>query len=291
MSFYKFTDEDIIDTHISTYPVFSVELNGDQVTGSVFLEKPYLENSLETRIYSLRTDTVDILSDTEQKSAPFTSSIDLATAVSGGTNDGMYCAIRQLYRYYSAYNFAYSFLSASTVRVVTIPEVYYDREILTGSFTASDNDAAGATRVLYDNGRGGLYSGSLSASIVGHIFYPEGIAILTASNLSNFGSPSTNFKWRVSLKGTHKIPVKIFRCRAPAGQLNASTNPTYYHIPSGANDANRYQHEIMVTPPVTYITTIGLYNQHYELVGTAKLAQPIKKEEAQDILFRVRLDF
>src|SRR6185436_880778 len=119
MSFYQFTDDDIIDTHILTYPTFSVALNGDQVTGSVYLEKQYLESSLENRIYSLKPDTIDVLVDTEQKSAPFTSSIDMADAVQNGTNDGMFRAINQLYRYYSAYNTTYNLGSTTSVRVIS----------------------------------------------------------------------------------------------------------------------------------------------------------------------------
>jgi hypothetical protein len=73
--------------------------------------------------------------------------------------------------------------------------------------------------------------------------------------------------------------------------LNASTNETFYKIPSASTDIYKNEREIILEKPYTYVTTIGLFNKNYELVGLAKLAQPVKKEEQQDILFRVRLDF
>jgi hypothetical protein len=214
----------------------------------------------------------------------------------------LYDSVLNLYEYYSLINSNYTseFTGSETTRfrAITVPEIYFDRQILTGSFSASDVDNAGDSRVLFDDSRGGIYSGSLSGTLVGNIFYNEGLVVLKGGGLNDesssndFGQSSpTNFKWRCSFKGTHNIPVKIFRCRAPAGQLNASTNETYYHIPSGSTADRRNEREIVLDSPAPYITTIGLFNEDYELVGVARVAQPIKKEENQDILFRIRLDF
>ncbi len=291
MAFYRFSQDDIINVKIATNPYSLVELNGDQVTGSVYLERPYLQAGLRDRLYLGFSEREGGLT---TKDAPFTSSIDLLTAVSGGTNKELYRALTNYYNYYSIidtqYAPTYNGSTATTVRVITVPEIYYDKEILSGTFSASDFDAAGAVRNIYDNGRGGLYSGSLTGTLVGHIFYPEGIAVLTKPDLSSSfgGISSENFKWRVSFKGTHGIPTQIYRCRAKAGELNASTNPTYYTTP--LSGTLRGAKVILMTGSV-YITQIGLYNEDYELVALANLAQPIKKEEQQDILFRLKMDF
>ena len=299
MSFFEFSNEDIINTHILAAPFYNVELNGNQVTGSVYLEKRYLHSSLLNRTFQGFSDKEGgFVTDT----GPFTSSIDIVDAESGATNKELYRSILSLYDYYNHVNANYtsSFTgsASSRFRVITVPEIYYDNAILTGSFTASDIDSAGATRTIYDDGRGGIYSGSVTGTLVGNIFYSEGLVVLkggglnTESPANDFGEVSTtNFKWRVSFKGTHRIPVKIFRCNAPAGQLNASTNPTFYHILTGTTALYRNEKEIVMSASTTYITTVGLYNEDYKLVGMAKLAQPIKKEEGQSLLFRIRLDF
>lgn len=298
MSFYRFKDEDIINTSIVANPSYIVELNGDQVTGSVYLEKPPLNDDMLTRrVFGWSAAQGGYVTG----SFPLTASVDIVDAEKDATNKQLYESILNLYNHYALINSDYTsdFTGSETTRfrVITVPEIYYDREILTGSFSASDIDGDGDARDLYDNGRGGIHSGSVSGTLVGNIFYSEGLIVLKGGGLNedvtnDFGEVSpTNFKWRVIFRGKQTIPVKIFRCRAPAGQLNASSNTTFYSIPTDSTDVRKNEREIVLTSPFTYVTTIGLFNKNYELVGLAKLAQPVKKEEQQDILFRVRLDF
>ena len=299
MSFFRFEDEDIIDTDIVAHPSYTVELNGDAVTGSVYLDKPFLSDELETRTWrglSLK------LGGLIEKQGPFTASIDIVDAEEGATNKQLYRSVLNLYDYYSLLNEDYTsyFTGSETTRfrIITVPEIYYEREILTGSFTASDLDSSGNSRVLYDNGRGGIYSGSVSGTLVGNIFYSEGLVVLKGGGLNDetagddFGQASpTNYKWTCDFKGVNKIPVKIFRCRAPTGMLNATTNDTYSRIPAIGSGEDFIGEKVRIfSSSFTYVTGIGLYNDRYELVGVAKLAQPIRKEEHQSLLFRIRID-
>ena len=43
--------------------------------------------------------------------------------------------------------------------------------------------------------------------------------------------------------------------------------------------------------PITYITTIGLYNDNNELVDVAKMSQPITKDFTKEALIKVQLDY
>jgi len=299
MSFFRLKPEDKINTSIVAHPSYTVELNGDQVTGSVFLDKPYLNNALETRTWSGISEKEGGI---VEKTGPFTASIDIIDAELGADNKQFYQSILRLYNHYSLQNSEYtSDVTGSTTtrfRVITIPEIYYDRQILTGSLTASDIDNSGDTRTLYDDGRGGIYSGSVSGTLVGNVFYNEGFIVLKAgglndeSNSNDFGEVSTtNHKWTVTFKGTNTIPVKIFRCRAPAGELNASTNPTFFTVPATGSGHDHVGERVRIlSSSVTYITAIGLYNDRYELVATAKLAQGIRKDESSDLLFKIRID-
>lgn len=299
MGFYRFKDEDIINTSIVANPYYSVSYQGDAITGSIYLEKPSLNDDLlNRRVFGFSAAEGGFVTG----SRPLTASIDIVDAELNATNKQLYESIINLYNHYALINSDYTpyFTGSETTRfrVIAIPEIYYDRGVLTGSLTASDLDNAGDTRILYDNGRGGIYSGSLSGTLVGNIFYSEGLVVLKGGGLNDestsndFGEASPSaFKWSVDFRGVQTIPVKIFRCRAPAGQLNASSNPTFYSIPTASLDVRKNEREIVLDDPFTYITTIGLFNKNYELVALAKLAQPVKKEEQQDILFRVRLDF
>lgn len=67
---------------------------------------------------------------------------------------------------------------------------------------------------------------------------------------------------------------------------NFSNNPTYY---TGSNPQNVL--EPFRLKPVTYVTTIGLYNDQNELLAVAKLSRPIQKSTDKEALIRVRLDY
>lgn len=89
----------------------------------------------------------------------------------------------------------------------------------------------------------------------------------------------------ISFNNTTAINSQIFFCRAGHSDFNYSTNPTYLNkgkirVKNNASD-----------PPLTYITTVGLYNGSNELVAVAKLSEPLKKTPENEITIRVRLDY
>jgi len=47
----------------------------------------------------------------------------------------------------------------------------------------------------------------------------------------------------------------------------------------------------MIYSPVTYITTVGLYNDSNELLAVAKLSKPLQKDFTKETLVRVKLDY
>jgi hypothetical protein len=42
---------------------------------------------------------------------------------------------------------------------------------------------------------------------------------------------------------------------------------------------------------ITYITTVGLYDGHKNLIGIAKVAKPVKKLEERELTFKLKLDY
>jgi hypothetical protein len=69
-------------------------------------------------------------------------------------------------------------------------------------------------------------------------------------------------------------------------QYNFSNNPTYY---TGSNPQNVL--DAFRDRPISYVTTIGLYNNSNELLAVAKLSRPVQKSTDKEALIRVRLDF
>lgn len=91
--------------------------------------------------------------------------------------------------------------------------------------------------------------------------------------------------YNLSFNNTTEINSTIYFCRAPVNKFNYSANPTYVssskiRVKSVASDM-----------PVAYVTTIGLYNVNNELLATAKLSEPLKKDPNNELTLRVRLDY
>ena len=89
----------------------------------------------------------------------------------------------------------------------------------------------------------------------------------------------------ISFNNTTEINSKIYFCRVPHNKYNYSSNPTYL-------SASQIRVKTVETDtPVTYITTVGLYNDRRELLAVAKLSEPIRKDPTNDLTIRVRLDY
>ena len=175
-------------------------------------------------------------------------------------------------------------------------------------------DASGSSDGGTANVLGGEYGLLYTSGNVAHgnIYYQAGIAIISGNvfaGVSDFyaGAGATGsytydqaltssvisgacdaIRERVqtlSFNNTTEINSKIYFCRVPHNKFNYSSNPTYLsgskiRVKNTASDQ-----------PVSYITTIGLYNSSNELLAVAKLSEPIRKDPTNDITLRVRLDY
>ena len=177
----------------------------------------------------------------------------------------------------------------------------------------------------FDQYYGILYGGPGYPQGLGAIFYQAGIAVITASvfgtgsvplgadidlpHVVNFNpshrgkltqavsssftgstisSSCDAFRRRLvnlSFNNTTEINSKIYFCRVPHNKFNYSSNPTYV---SSSKIVVKNQ---STDNPVSYITTVGLYNDANQLVAVAKLSEPLKKDPTNDITLRVRLDY
>ena len=155
-----------------------------------------------------------------------------------------------------------------------------------------------------------LYTGSVSGTPVGHLYYQAGVAVLTASVLdaagtnldsggtldaaalltgSNIVANADAIRHRVqdiAFSNVIELNSTIYFCDANHNEFNYSSNPTYL---SGS--------EIIVKEgsrakaPSAYITSVGLYSATNELLAVAKLSEPIKKDPTNSLTLRVRLDY
>jgi hypothetical protein len=77
--------------------------------------------------------------------------------------------------------------------------------------------------------------------------------------------------------------------RIPVDEANYSTNPTY--LTEDTTKVGHLKYDCFIDNPITYITTVGLYNDTNELLAIAKLNKPIQKSYENDILIKIRLNW
>lgn len=146
--------------------------------------------------------------------------------------------------------------------------------------------------------------GSPSASI----YWTDYLYGLDASDAARSNYDEVSFG--LHFQGVSQFQNMTILAKAPAGMLNHSNNPTYldksenpfvhYHTSSYQFIEKRRRvknivpsEQTDVEPPFdkeTYISKICLYDEHRRLVGVCKLATPIRKTEAKEYLFKMKID-
>lgn len=176
---------------------------------------------------------------------------------------------------------------------------------------------------VYQIVSGSLQNGAFitgSSTITYGLFYPDqGMIILDAnmlnSNLSfntvtssfttfNSGSvPGGDNAFKLFRSLSHSIQLnptnngfqarseetiksQIVFVRALNDEFNFTTNRTFV-----SGSINTLRHPTMLNNPTTYITTVGLYNNKYELIAVAKTSKPIRKTFDTEVGIRVKLDY
>ena len=179
--------------------------------------------------------------------------------------------------------------SSNEIVIFDISNLYYGNRILPGSFKIEDSSLTGSNGsvkiTLRDNGKGSLYrADSLTPAptwaSVGNIFYDEGIVLIKSPNIPFFGKD----QYKISFKGEQNSHILTINVPCETGLHNSSSNPQY-QIVSASFDANDHD------PKFVYIDGINLHDDNLNVIMKVKLAQPVKKRQSDEMLFKIREDF
>jgi hypothetical protein len=125
-------------------------------------------------------------------------------------------------------------------------------------------------------------------------FYPsKGIVLITGSK---FGDPTTateaaNNLVQIIAKKQEVTKSYIYFVRAKNSKFNHSNNPSFVSASGGQNMIRPSIRYADNNSPITYITTVGLYNDASELLAVGKVSNPIYKSYASEALIKVKVDF
>ena len=89
-----------------------------------------------------------------------------------------------------------------------------------------------------------------------------------------------------SARNKETVSSTMYFVRLNNADYNYSNNPSYV-----TGTQFEIANQGYWTDPVSYITTVGLYNDQQELLAVAKLSKPIKKDKKSELNIRVKLDY
>jgi hypothetical protein len=160
---------------------------------------------------------------------------------------------------------------------------------------------------------GGIYNPT-APHYYGLVYADLGTIIIDAQSLNTSASFNTvtgsniagdnAFKLFTSISGSALISGSGFTARAVDikeqdfyfvrvynQDFNFSNNPTYVSASTDLSQTGKLWNTSFQWDPVTYITSIGLYNDQRELLAVAKLSQPIQKSFSGELSITVKLEY
>jgi len=257
-----------IDRYIGENNTSSLWVSGSNPTGQIHIQdKILVYNSIKELYYS------NYLTNPSGSPAG-TASFNLDGTITGPAYTPNY------YNYLSTTLPNYRYIptgSGDIIGVISIPSNLFGEYLKPTSLTLTSGSLS-----LTDDGLGNILSSSVN---VGNIIYEHGVIILTqGSFINNF---ITTPHLTCSFESTVTIYESQYKCTLRQNEFNFSQNPTL--ISGSLNSGIIYDFATgsYFTP---YITTIGMYNNKYELIAVAKLSQPLPTSAVTDTTILVNLD-
>jgi hypothetical protein len=190
--------------------------------------------------------------------------------------------------------------SNEIIGVISIPSNLFGNYLQPGTVSISNG-----TITLTDDGNGNMIHNSEK---YGDVIYEHGIIILTSDGVtSNVGygyvsygtatygvateniinSFATGSNITCSFNSSYNIFETQYKCTIRENEFNFSTNPTQISGSSNSGILYDFATGSFFTP---YATTVGLYDNAYNLLAVAKLAQPLPLSAVTDTSILVNLD-
>jgi hypothetical protein len=176
--------------------------------------------------------------------------------------------------------FAKSFPTGANtyVGVISVPSRLFGDYIQPNSFTFKFT--SGSTYTIVDDGEGNLKIGS---NIVGNMYYPQGMAVITDQTYAS-GSVAT-LNTTCSFSSSYTIYETQYKCTFRENEFNYTLNPTAASDTSGS--LYSYTTSSQWSP---YVTTVGLYDEMQNLLAVGKLSQPLQTSATTDTTILINID-
>jgi len=199
-------------------------------------------------------------------------------------------------------------VSGSNPKVITLIDnsSYTDFNYCNENPYASYDVVSGSLELGIHDSATGSISTNPNITTYGKVYPALGVIVLSANRLNNELSFNTvtgsningdnSFKLYTSISGAaatgnsmkarreKNFGVKHYFIHIPHDEANYTNNPSY-----ASGSQYKLKYNCMSEQPLSYITSIGLYNDEYELLAIAKMSSPVRKSFDDDLLIRIKL--
>lgn len=133
---------------------------------------------------------------------------------------------------------------------------------------------------------------------VGNVFYKQGMIVISdprpkywnafLGRTGNYDFDGTDYGFTGSFRSTTTFYEHEVTCKIRKNEFNFTQNWT---VRQDRNDASQFVDDYATSSFFNpYITTIGLYNENYDLVAIGKMASPLEKRDDVDMNVIIRFD-
>jgi hypothetical protein len=191
--------------------------------------------------------------------------------------------------------------SNARIGVISIPSKLFGEYIKPNTFRYEEDST-----IMTDDGEGNLFD--QDGNQLGNIIYEHGLAIVTVESedaydsiygtavygtdlygeAPGFDAFMTGSNVTCSFESTLTLNEVQYAARITENEYQFSLNPT---IIQGSNiNSDTYFDFATGSFFTPYITTVGMYNNNYDLLAVAKLAKPLPVSQHTDTTIMVNLD-
>ncbi len=153
------------------------------------------------------------------------------------------------------------------------------------------------------------YAGTGSPKVASWIYF----GAYSLDSITSANSYPTSSLYEIAFSGTSFVPTQTMFANASEGELNCSQNPTWISSSNGNwragnvtyNSSSFREPEFLTIKNTiqsqycdyedkfekqTFLSKIGLFDEDKNLIGVAKVANPVRKKESDGYTFKLKLD-
>lgn len=272
-----------------------------------YLVEPYIAKANQT--YYVISGSIDnppqVVIDVAESPPPLWPSSD-ETAVGFINDSGRYTyhlwksILQTIYWPSASIDQVYSYYPSESVYVISVATEASGDGIYPGSFEYTQ---VGSGNKIIDDRNGNLYLSGSPATILGTIQYENAIAIIQRDSGGVPGITAagvyldTATSSSVHFKSTTTIYQHTVYCKLTPADFNFTLNPTAqltvseYDSGSMTTVTGSLVYDMFDSGSIApYFTTIGLYDQQYNLLAVGKVANPIPRSQLSEQTVVIKFD-